>query len=256
MTVLNEKVLQQFAKDASVIITAGAGPCPVFARGDRRTVATHWLSRETVKQLQADGALKAVPQGFAVVSSLAKRVSNPVSKRAFSEQHRTVTDRESYTPDGVIRNIRRVETQSVLRRLSQASRAARNPKTKRGAQTVTFSAALIEAGERFARDYNRHYGSSVATQDYMASGADGGDRRGATERRYAAQIDSERVLSKARKALGPKLEKIIIEVCCHDHDLAAVERAQNWAKNSGQTVLKLALETLAEHYGTTPGMRH
>lgn len=250
MAALSKKVLQQFARDASVIITAGAGPCPVFARGDRRTVATHWLSRETVKQLQADGAVESVPQGLAIVTSLSKRLSNPVSERAFSEQHSNVADREGYTPDGVIRKMRRVETQSVLRRLAHDSQS------KRGSHNIVFSAAMIEAGERFARDYKRLYGSAMATQDYMASGADGGDRHGATERRYAVQIDSERALSKARKALGPRLEKIIIDVCCRDYDLAAIERAQNWSKNSGQTVLKLALETLAEHYGTTPGFRH
>ena len=68
---LNPTVLQRFKRDHSLIITRGHGPCPVFARGDLRTVATHWLSRDMVNALEADGILTAAPRGL-IVSQTAR----------------------------------------------------------------------------------------------------------------------------------------------------------------------------------------
>ncbi len=66
MQSLSDSVLQRFKREASLIITSGSGPCPVFARGDRRTVATDWLSRDMVHALEADGILTPVPGGLAL----------------------------------------------------------------------------------------------------------------------------------------------------------------------------------------------
>ena len=73
-TGLGSAVLRQFKREKSVIITQGSGPCPVFARGDRRTVATHWLARDMVKQLEADGILAPTPRGLVLSKSAMSRL--------------------------------------------------------------------------------------------------------------------------------------------------------------------------------------
>ena len=73
MTGISRAALARMVKDNSVIIMRAHGPCPVFARGDRRTRATHWLSRDMLKQLEISGLLKPVPQGFVVCREAVKR---------------------------------------------------------------------------------------------------------------------------------------------------------------------------------------
>lgn len=244
MSALDNQTLTQLARDNAVIITTGSGPCPVFARGDRRTVATHWLSRKIVKALESEGTVVKVKRGLSLAPTVSNRLLNPVQERAFSEQNGRVTTRKIYTPDGGLRNHRVNTSFNVLRRMGM----------RRGRDgTPLLSASLIEAGERFARDY--HAGSTVgpSTQNYSGPNVDGGSRHDAQARKYARQIDSKNRLKSARKALGPKLERIVIAVCCNNHDLDALERAEGWAKRSGLVVLRLGLETLRDHYGTQAG---
>ena len=74
MTHMSESILRQFAREKSVIITKGHGPCPVFARGDQRTRITHWLSRGSVNALEAEGILQAAPRGLTLSDDTRKRL--------------------------------------------------------------------------------------------------------------------------------------------------------------------------------------
>lgn len=67
-------VLRRFEREKSVIITDGTGPCPVFARGDRRTLATHWLARDMVQQLKAGGILTPTPRGLVLSKAAISRL--------------------------------------------------------------------------------------------------------------------------------------------------------------------------------------
>lgn len=72
--VLGTAVLRRFEREKSVVITQGSGPCPVFARGDRRTAATHWLARDMVMQLEADGVLSRTPRGLVLSKAALSRL--------------------------------------------------------------------------------------------------------------------------------------------------------------------------------------
>lgn len=72
MSAVSQRLLHQMAAENSVIFIRGRGPCPVFARGDQRTLATHWLSRESVKALKLEGLLQSVPRGLSL-SEYAKK---------------------------------------------------------------------------------------------------------------------------------------------------------------------------------------
>lgn len=75
MASLGRAVLRQFEREKSLVITEGSGPCPVFARGDRRTVATHWLARDMAMQLEADGVLSRTARGLVLSQAAISRLS-------------------------------------------------------------------------------------------------------------------------------------------------------------------------------------
>ena len=71
---LGSAVLRRFEREKSVVITQGSGPCPVFARGDRRTAPTHWLARDMITQLEADGILSRTPRGLVLSKAAISRL--------------------------------------------------------------------------------------------------------------------------------------------------------------------------------------
>lgn len=51
------------------------------------------------------------------------------------------------------------------------------------------------------------------------------------------------------KVVGPEIGQLLVDVCCHDIGLEAVERARRWPTRSGKVVLDMGLTALARHYG-------
>ena len=76
MSIISDSTLRRFVKDNSVIVTRGHGPCPVFARDDRRSPATDWLSRDTVAALEAEGILAPVGRGLGVSKAARNRLKS------------------------------------------------------------------------------------------------------------------------------------------------------------------------------------
>jgi len=50
-------------------------------------------------------------------------------------------------------------------------------------------------------------------------------------------------------AVGPDLDGILLQVCCHLNGLAEAERQLGWPARAGKVVLGIALDRLAVHYG-------
>lgn len=234
-------VIARFAKERSVIFMSSHGPCPVFARGDKRTTATHWLSQKTVKGMIAEGCLIKDGKGYSLAPTLRSRLLNPVEERAFTEQHGSAEEREIYTPEKALRRARVNTSFSALRRLG---------KTRDGGGKPKLPPELIEAGERYAHDYENAGLGMVSGQNFEGSGADGATRHDSIENSHLRRIDAQKRRIAAQSALGPKLDAVVIAVCCNSHDLEALERAEGWARGAGLPILRLALEQLARHYGT------
>lgn len=114
-----------------------------------------------------------------------------------------------------------------------------------------ISRAEFEAGERLRADFTFAQMMPRVTSSWTAP-------QGSSMRRGAPGAGSdlqdnviaagERV-RRALTAVGPELAGILIDVCCHLKGLEMKERQAGWPQRSGKIVLRIALKSLARHYG-------
>ena len=219
--------------------------CPAYAAGDRRRRPMVWIDAQDVDRLYQNGHLKKVNKGYAFTY---------IAERALIEARWSLTndgkcgegeDREIYVPVGVKRSVRRRNAHHILRRLGK----------ERGPQNKPFlSAAEVQAGELFQRDYNRRYGTGKMTQTLDAARVDQ-TRTNSTETDMIHRLDCGRAYEAAINVLGPSLDQAALVICGEGKSLDQLEREQAWSRGSGRMILKLALQRLALHYGTIPGER-
>jgi hypothetical protein len=115
-----------------------------------------------------------------------------------------------------------------------------------------INAAEFEAGERFRKDYTIAGLVQRTTMNWESFGGPS-DRRSSgpgsglliTEAAMAARTRVNRALTD----IGPELGGMLIDVCCHLKGLGDIEREKSWPLRSGKVVLRLALASLARHYG-------
>lgn len=117
-----------------------------------------------------------------------------------------------------------------------------------------ISAQEFAAGERFRADLTLARMMPRVTMNWDASLAP--DGRGAGSRGPASASDAALAARQrvrlACDRLGPDLSGLAIDVCGFLKGLDAVERARGWPARSAKVVLRLALKSLATHYGLVP----
>ena len=113
---------------------------------------------------------------------------------------------------------------------------------------------LAAAAERLRRDFEVGALQPRITANWSASVNDGPSERATggmadlTDMALAARVRVDR----AMHAVGPELSGVLVDVCCFLKGLETVERERQWPARSAKLVLRLALESLARHYGLTP----
>ena len=117
--------------------------------------------------------------------------------------------------------------------------------------TPQISDAEFAAGERFRADITLAQMLPRTTMNWDAAltpeerGAGPRDRAGASDAALAAR---QRVRL-ACERLGPELSGLAIDVCGFLKKLDLVEKERRWPARSAKVVLRVALATLATHYG-------
>jgi hypothetical protein len=139
----------------------------------------------------------------------------------------------------------------------------RRRKDKDGQPLVTEP--QFNAGERLAADFWHAQLMPRVTADWSAAATSRRTRRavpGAGVEMSDNVAAARQRVHRALDAVGPELAGMLVDVCCHEIGLEAAERIQGWPQRSGKLVLRLALTSLARHYGLIappprwPRMRH
>ncbi|MEM8799891.1 MAG: DUF6456 domain-containing protein [Pseudomonadota bacterium] len=197
--------------------------------------------------------LRITDAGRARLKRERARLRNKKSPRAatagasldpFQEQHRDM--QMVRKPASSDEKVRQNLAESPLRWLA----------TRKGPSGRPFiSPEQLSAGERLHADYVLSGLSPNVTQSWSATGRVDVSRseRGlnASERSVAARAR----MQKALEMLGEDLSRIAWSVCCLEQGLTDAEGALGWPKRSAKLVLRIALDRLADHYGTRAGAR-
>ena len=152
----------------------------------------------------------------------------------FSRRHQLRARRLIKGPDGKEHLVVVNQAESPLARLRQRN---------------FIDAVQFDAGERLRRDFTI---ARIAPRLGIDLGAPIIRKaRG----QQGAPLLSDTVLaakqrfSAAMRAVGPGLNALLFDVCCHLRGLEEAERAKGWPLRSAKVVLGIALDRLADHYG-------
>ena len=108
--------------------------------------------------------------------------------------------------------------------------------------------AEAAAGERLRDDFHLAGTLGRLTMAWDAGPRAKGGRGAGIEPAERARAAKDRI-ARALAAVGPGLKEVLEQVCFAGTALEAAERSLGLPRRSGKTVLKLALQRLAAHYG-------
>ncbi len=120
-----------------------------------------------------------------------------------------------------------------------------------------IGAAEFAAGERLRADFTRGQLMPRVTANWSASvslrrrGDGGGGMAEMTEAIVAARQRVDRALV----AAGPDFAGLLLDFCCFLKGIEDIERQRSWPARSAKLVLRLALASLARHYGLIESAR-
>jgi hypothetical protein len=120
-----------------------------------------------------------------------------------------------------------------------------------------IDAVEFSAGERLRADFTRGQLMPRVTANWAASVARGrrdGGAGGVAELTEAA-IGARRRVAKALDAVGPEFAGILVDFCCFLKSIEEIERSRLWPARSAKLVIRLALASLARHYGLSVSAR-
>lgn len=117
----------------------------------------------------------------------------------------------------------------------------------------------FEAGDRLRSDFERGQMVSSITMNWSSVQTGrirGGNNKGSIPLGDSALSARNRV-RQALIATGPDFADLLLDVCCRLKGISDVEKERKWPPRSAKLVLKLALNSLARHYGLmTDGSDH
>jgi hypothetical protein len=198
-----------------------------------------FLVREMLARGLAEQAGDAIMVSPAGRSALRRRLVAGTDEE-FAQQHRT-------TEKAIVEHDSGRQTVSLN---TEESPLAWLRKRKGRDGRPMLDAAQFQAGERLRADFTRGQMIPRVTANWdvsVAAGRRGGDS-GLTDLTDAALAARLRV-EKAIDAVGPELGGVLLDFCCFLTGIEQIERTRRWPARSAKLVLRLALNSLARHYG-------
>jgi len=152
----------------------------------------------------------------------------------FAAQHRILRTRTVKDAQGIERRVVVDDGESPLTRLKLRK---------------LIDGTQFDAGEKLRRDFTLARLMPRLGVDYEAPIVLG--TRGMKRDQHFSDLvlAAKQRFTAAMRAVGPGLNNLLYDVCCHWRGLEETERANGWPGRSGRVVLGIALDRLAEHYG-------
>lgn len=221
-------------------LPAEAGSWGVFQNGDRRKRPLARISETILRAARADGVIEAIGEDAYVL----RRHTETFRARAtgdFRKQHNVEGRRNFVESDGKITNREVDYSDSPLSRWIKVD--------KRSGEAF-LTQEEFEAGERLRADYHRSVLSDRVTLnwDSLAANARSSSGRAREDAPASAHDAKERVLA-ALKAVGCGLDQVLSAICLREVGMEQAEQENGWTRRAGKTLLKIALQRLAVHYG-------
>jgi hypothetical protein len=120
-----------------------------------------------------------------------------------------------------------------------------------------IAAAEFTAGERLRADFTRGQLMPRVTANWSASVAgrrrDGGS--GGMAEMTDAVVAARQRVDRALNVVGPDFAGLLLDFCCFLKGIEEIERDRSWPARSAKLVIRLALASLARHYGLTETAR-
>jgi hypothetical protein len=234
-------ILRQLLENpAARIIAGGPGGNAPTSTGS----ATLRISEDFLRALLAQGLIEESEPGRYAASDVVHQWNRrrQGGAEAFRAQHHMLATAQ---PRG--------EARQALTDLDESPIATLARRTGKDG-TAFLSPDLITAAERLRRDFEIGRLQPRVTANWSASvnrGRRTGEIGGAQDLTEMA-LSARRRVERAMEAVGPELSGILIDVCCFLKGLEMVERERCWPARSAKLVLRIALQTLARHYGLQP----
>lgn len=231
------RVLRRMDGDGSVLTRLEDGRYTLLRDGKKDRAQTRVMADAVAGFRARDWIvpLGTTPESFGLSSAGSAWLRRTLADGdPYELQHQLRVKRLITDPDGVERLADSNEAESPLTWL----------KTRGMIDTVQ-----CEAGERLRRDFTIAQLAPRMGVDLTAPivlGTRGPDR-GVTL--TETMIAAKQRFSRAMKAVGPGLNDLLFDVCCHLMGLEDAEAGFGWPKRTGKVVLTIALDRLASHYG-------
>lgn len=202
------------------------------------------LPADVVTRLAADGLIVEIePEKFTATDAARawlKRRSTP--HEPFRMQHGEIVEGRAADLDAdVLVNLDESPVAALARRCGKDGKP-------------WLSSDLVTAAERLRRDFEIGRLQPRVTANWSASVNSGrrtGEMGGVADLTEMALAARNRV-NRALDAVGGDLSGLLVDSCCFLKGLETIERERRWPARSAKLVLRIALQSLARHYGLAP----
>lgn len=137
---------------------------------------------------------------------------------------------------------------SVVRNRDESPLARLRRTRGRGGKPLIDDAEFA-AGERFRADYTRAHIIPRVTANWSAAIAGRNRGGGGVGDMSDAALDARRRVEQALAAVGPDFAGVLVDFCCFLKGIGEIERDRSWPSRSAKVIIRLALASLARHYG-------